>query len=35
MTMPITRFLAITVIGPTALGGGGEHRMVFIGGQRG
>lgn len=35
MTIPATRFLAITVISPTVLGGCGEHRTVFIGGNQG
>jgi hypothetical protein len=30
MTMPATRFLAITVIGATVLGGCGDRRIVSI-----
>jgi hypothetical protein len=33
MTMPATRFLAITVIGATVLGGCGDHRIVSINGN--
>jgi hypothetical protein len=35
MTMPATRFLAITVTGAAVLGGSGDHRLASINGNHG